>query len=931
MKRKENGSPFLVWQHCADLNFCQKKVRLEIYRIFQINPIYKKFFKVIRKLNNEIMANLDVNYLEELRQTFYSADHRNQVPTKGKKEQKHKSKPKITLPKVSSNTQSNGIPTISTIIDTPHYVNGKKSHETAKKQSSEAPLKGKKNLKSSEKIKNRPDTPFKLKKPDHNENPAKGTQLSVCEVEHENKVKGKKKLKSKLTFSETTSSEKIKNRIDTPFKLKKTLNNENPGRGTKRRLSDAEQEVKPKKKKEKPTISKGVQLNFSEDETVAEEFIEKRREKPKINGKGVVRKKKVSWTSETEAVEEKKRKTGKKKKFANLNPVIPSETKPKINTKLVEVGEAQQNENLQISIINNTETAHDFYDNNKLNVKGMNLQRFCNLFVDSYNEHFDEIDEFKVPKKFYKSSKNDNKIFNIGTVEIDSKSSQKQIELDEAIASEDNTESVSDNEENQIVPNNEIIETNQSCPPKILKLTNNNQLIIIPEPNQLIHFHGLFNLKVLYGKVEILGATLTQNSPEKKIYSPRGTSLLYIKNTHTQYCSDTIKISSLIATDLLNIEDKNLAFDHHSAILLCQELKEPYIDFIETHMPQIMFPEATLGPRVDFQLSGNWNKTLEYSNLWENVFDSKTVICGGKGVGKSTYLRYLVNLLLGKFPEVRVVDLDSGQLILSHINIGHDIQQYSKSVRHLTEILDEMPLMPTLINFPGYTQGFGLDLSANSLKMLQPQIVIEIKSKNPSKNYKTDLTADFINSYDDILGHEDIQVNYKHFTFDSLCEKNEAWAIEARPSREICVLSYFGQMMSESTKSLTSHDLSMFTIDISALNIVNFAGDVINPLVVNGCLVALCSLEEKDVFVSYGLGLVRGLDLENDYLVLLTPEKDLEKVTHLVLTSVSTPPSLLMSANGVRGNIPFVNKGELVDFGQFTKRSYLPPSLLKRS
>lgn len=37
------------------------------------------------------------------------------------------------------------------------------------------------------------------------------------------------------------------------------------------------------------------------------------------------------------------------------------------------------------------------------------------------------------------------------------------------------------------------------------------------------------------------------------------------------------------------------------------------------------------------------------------------VLCGGKGVGKSTLLRFLVNRCLKKWPKILVLDFDPGQ------------------------------------------------------------------------------------------------------------------------------------------------------------------------------------------------------------------------------------------------------------------------------
>lgn len=40
---------------------------------------------------------------------------------------------------------------------------------------------------------------------------------------------------------------------------------------------------------------------------------------------------------------------------------------------------------------------------------------------------------------------------------------------------------------------------------------------------------------------------------------------------------------------------------------------------------------------------------------------ARTVVCGGKGVGKSTFVRFLVNRSLPVFGEVLCLDFDPGQ------------------------------------------------------------------------------------------------------------------------------------------------------------------------------------------------------------------------------------------------------------------------------
>lgn len=53
----------------------------------------------------------------------------------------------------------------------------------------------------------------------------------------------------------------------------------------------------------------------------------------------------------------------------------------------------------------------------------------------------------------------------------------------------------------------------------------------------------------------------------------------------------------------------------------------------------------------------NWSKQY-YLSFSER--HSRGIVCGGKGLGKSTFLRYFVNRLLANGP-VLVIDLDPGQ------------------------------------------------------------------------------------------------------------------------------------------------------------------------------------------------------------------------------------------------------------------------------
>lgn len=81
-------------------------------------------------------------------------------------------------------------------------------------------------------------------------------------------------------------------------------------------------------------------------------------------------------------------------------------------------------------------------------------------------------------------------------------------------------------------------------------------------------------------------------------------------------------------------------------------------------------------------------------------------------------------------------------------------------------------------------------------------------------------------------------------------------------------------------------------------------------------------------YIIFFVGIVRGIDINDEILFLITPEpiEILEKAFYLVLGSVSLPPSAYMAPDDVTGSVPFVMRGELAMLGQLTKRSYLPPN-----
>lgn len=185
---------------------------------------------------------------------------------------------------------------------------------------------------------------------------------------------------------------------------------------------------------------------------------------------------------------------------------------------------------------------------------------------------------------------------------------------------------------------------------------------------------------MLKGNLEINGYSLKRDK-EYELYSPRGSSYLYIKNTTNNLKSS--EHPSVLGNKLycLGIPYKqsyviSSKVDNTEAVFYCKKLESNKIDFIEKHISQQLFPQNDLrfvfseNPTENdwnvVNVHASWSQILEEENKnWLKVFGMeyfpKILLCGGKSVGKSTLLRFYCNKLLNNYQKVLIIDLDPGQ------------------------------------------------------------------------------------------------------------------------------------------------------------------------------------------------------------------------------------------------------------------------------
>ncbi|ETL32271.1 hypothetical protein L916_15143 [Phytophthora nicotianae] len=187
-------------------------------------------------------------------------------------------------------------------------------------------------------------------------------------------------------------------------------------------------------------------------------------------------------------------------------------------------------------------------------------------------------------------------------------------------------------------------------------------------------------------------------------------------------------------------------------------------------------------------------KTLNFTEPWQATVDrlekslvdenpQKIVVCGGKGVGKSTFCRYLVNRLLSKFGTVAFLDTDLGQseltpsgLVALHAlstpllgpgfahmkhpvrsffcgntNPGNDPLYYMKAVKSVLRLYEvkwgrqdqdnsnssERPreCVPLVINTDGWIKSMGHDLLCNVIQETNPDHVVQLLAATKNKQF----------------------------------------------------------------------------------------------------------------------------------------------------------------------------------------------------
>lgn len=360
-----------------------------------------------------------------------------------------------------------------------------------------------------------------------------------------------------------------------------------------------------------------------------------------------------------------------------------------------------------------------------------------------------------------------------------------------------------------------------------------------------IYLHGAVKIRLLAGNVEILGYKLKTNKT-KEIYSPRGHSLLSIE---TKPIKNLEKLNlDEFKEDFVNFELDEIQanFDKNSSLFLLENLPtNKQVKMIGACMKEAVFPNLKTNnversfhkaefilnclfysdPAKAFKTNPEWNKI-------EIKTESKLLLIGGKSVGKSTLLRFLVNKNLEEHKKILLIDLDIGQAemfvpftlsatiiespilgpgfltptqpeksyFFGDVNVIAAPIKYLKCILKLIEFCKaECNGIPWIINTMGYNKGFGLELIASITKILNPTDLIQIQSGRFADNFEKPINSNFVNNFKyNIFAKEIIDTencDFRLIEIKSVANKHEEtgeWDMVPADLRLMNILSHLG-------------------------------------------------------------------------------------------------------------------------------------------
>ncbi|XP_059473817.1 polynucleotide 5'-hydroxyl-kinase NOL9 [Neocloeon triangulifer] len=469
-----------------------------------------------------------------------------------------------------------------------------------------------------------------------------------------------------------------------------------------------------------------------------------------------------------------------------------------------------------------------------------------------------------------------------------------------------------------------------------------------------LHFLGRVKAVLVQGSVSVLGYALEADLAVC-VFSSRGASLMALEGEPGAVLR-LCRFESHLDECLCRLQPIGLFSGHkekpggHKPAATARLLAERSLE--------CKFLSPDTGEKL-LKLDPAWQMHIDHLVSFSKFPGFRTVLTGGKGIGKSTLLRVLSNQILSQQKSgLFVLDLDPGQseftapgcvslvevtepllgpsytnqkpplrsVFLGQVDVTRCLNEYHEAVQDLVKFFSKLgQSKPLIVNTMGFNSGIGVDIMSMILKLLMEDVpvnVVNLKSRAAKRNFP-DATFD--------LGSK-----CRVVVLPSVAEKSAGfgsesyWGMPAVVQREICLLSYLSPLTRPPNYSILRTPPYVIRIGHLVLGVVH---EFVHPNLILkalvGNLVALCRIDEASARIlrprnaspmtspgvvakpvpalpCFGYGVVSGVDLSAGQLYLQSPEaaERVAETNCLLLGAVQLPPVLRTA--GAAGPVPFL-------------------------
>lgn len=490
-----------------------------------------------------------------------------------------------------------------------------------------------------------------------------------------------------------------------------------------------------------------------------------------------------------------------------------------------------------------------------------------------------------------------------------------------------------------------------------------NHAVLVMQKNQTLCFRGKCHLTCLYGRVEVMGFTIEEGQQSYPLFSPASHCPLTIRalESSDQTRDDKTEASSILKKYLKSASRKKLLKNvtSNSSIILLEPMETPLTRFLSsfTDLSELFSPPVSelMSAVLDTPLNGlgmiplvGAIEGLKMSKSYREALNmvvgacrgdldgcAVILVCGSKNVGKSTFIRTLINTLLNHTGSVDYLEGDLGQteftpagcLCLANvtepllgppfthqthpehmIHFGHtscetDLERYLESLKTLWRRRSPSRETTVVINTMGWVKGFGFQLLVDMIRFFPVSHVVQLSHSGVTQC--PSMTPEFlrtahghqthppaVTALDEFSESHSPPKSYTHVIvqseFQGAGRQGTAKHQRTNELRELSLLAYLSQLQSPDPGPIRPlHTLTPYQVPQSAVALGVIHCEVVPShmfYAANASLVALCCLGEKvsskggPVLLSQapicpcvGFGVLRGIDMARGLYFLLTP------------------------------------------------------------